>query len=163
MTMTRESLGDLPVRFPLPPGITIRPMAGSTEAAAWTDVQRDAEPFLTIADDLFSREFGTDDAEIASRCLAAVDDATGQIVGLSSAWHGGDAGARGADWGRIHWVAVRPSYQRRGIARALVVECLFRLAELGHQRAYLVTSTGRHGAIALYHSLGFTTDSSDTA
>ncbi|MBC8103679.1 MAG: GNAT family N-acetyltransferase [Cytophagales bacterium] len=158
MTMTRASLADLPARPPLPEGITIRAFTGSAEAARWTAVQRDAEPFLTISDDLFVREFGSDDAAIASRCLAAVETTTGEMVAAASAWHGGDPGARGEDWGRLHWVAVRPAYQRRGIARALVVECLHRMVALGHGRAYLVTSTGRHGAIALYESVGFATD-----
>ncbi len=158
MTMTRGSLVELPPPLPLPPGITVRPLLGAVEAPVWTAIQRDAEPFLTIGDDLFLREFGADDAEITSRCFVAVDTATSEAVGASSAWHGGDPGARGRDWGRLHWVAVRPGFQRRGIARALVVQCLYRMAAQGHERAYLVTSTGRQGAIALYRELGFTPD-----
>lgn len=158
MSMTRESLADLPVRSPLPPGIEIRPLFGFSDSEKWIAIQRDAEPFFAIADTLFEREFGRDDSEIASRCLIAIDTATGEAVGTASAWHGGDKNARGRDWGRLHWVAVRPAYQRRGIARALVVECLYRMEQLGHQKAYLNTSTGRQGAIALYQEVGFVRD-----
>jgi ribosomal protein S18 acetylase RimI-like enzyme len=161
ITMTRPTLADLPPRPPLAPNIVLRPMTGLDEAAAWTAAQRDAEPFLTIGDDLFAREFGGDPDAIPVRCLFAVDTETGEVVGASSAWHGGDPRARGRDWGRIHWVVVRPAYQRRGIARALVVECLYVLKALGHERAYLATSTGRTGAIALYEDLGFVRDAAD--
>lgn len=160
MTMTRLSLAHLPARVPLTPGISLRPMTGPDEAAAWTAVQRSAERFETIGDTLFDREFGgaEDEDAIPVRCLLALDTETGEAVGTASAWHGGDPGARGRDWGRLHWVAVRPAYQRRGIARALVLECLYVLRALGHERAYLVTSTARTGAIALYTDLGFVTD-----
>ncbi|MES2460184.1 MAG: GNAT family N-acetyltransferase [Armatimonadota bacterium] len=158
ITMTRNTLQNLPPRLPLPPNIVLRRMTGTEEAGDWTGVQREAEPFFTISDDLFIREFGKDVPAIPVRCLLAVDTETGSAVGSSSAWHGGDPGARGRDWGRLHWVAVRPSYQRRGIARALVVECLYLMRDCGHERAYLSTSTGRTGAIALYSDLGFVID-----
>lgn len=156
--MTRASLIDLPERPLLMPGIAIRGMNGLAEAERWTQIQREADPFHTISDDLFSREFGMDDAVITSRCLIAADTATGEAVAAASAWFGGSFGARGEDWGRLHWVAVCPAYQRRGIARSLVVECLYKMAELGHERAYLVTSTDRLGAVALYEAVGFSAD-----
>lgn len=158
ITMTRTTLADLPPRPTRAANISLRLMTGLDEAAVWTAVQKDAEPFLTVGDGLFAHEFGRDPDAIPARCLLAVDTETGEAVGTSSAWHGGDPGGWGRDWGRIHWVSVRPSYQRQGIARALVVECLYVLQALGHERAYLATSTGRVGAIALYEDLGFVWD-----
>ena len=158
ITMTRPTLADLPPRPTLAANIELRLMTGLDEAAVWTAVQQDAEPFMTIGEGLFAHEFGGDPDAISARCLLAVDTKTGEAVGTSSAWHGGDPGARGRDWGRIHWVSVRRDYQRKGIARALVVECLYIMKALGHEKAFLATSTGRGGAIALYEDLEFVRD-----
>lgn len=158
LTMTRPNLTNLPDVPPLTPGLTLRPLAGANEAKLWTQIQRDAEPFFAIADDLFVREFGSEDAQIQTRCFVVIDTATGEAVATASAWHGGDEGARGSGWGRLHWVATRPVYQRRGVARSLVAHCLHTLARLGHEKAYLVTSTGRLGAIDLYEKTGFVRD-----
>ena len=51
---------------------------------------------------------------------------------------------------------VRPQFRRGGVARALTVECLERAARLGYERVVLDVVPSRTGAIALYHSLGFT-------
>ncbi len=142
------------------PGIAIRPMAGTAESAAWTAVQRAAEPYFAIADDLFARQFGTDDIAIAQRCYLAIDAATGVPIGTCSAWT--DTDGPYAGWGRIHWVAVHPDYQRRGIAKALVATAMNRMIELGHTQAYLMTSTGRTGAIRLYESFGFASEPTPT-
>jgi ribosomal protein S18 acetylase RimI-like enzyme len=51
---------------------------------------------------------------------------------------------------------VRPPFRRGGVARALTVECIERAAQLGYERVVLDVVPSRTGAIALYHSLGFT-------
>src|SRR5947209_7785691 len=56
-----------------------------------------------------------------------------------------------------HWVAVRPEYQGRGLAKAALSYALTRLAEW-HERAWLATSTARPVAIKLYQSFGFRPD-----
>lgn len=162
--MVRDNLHDLP-RFPLPSGFTIRAMTGPDEAPLWTAVQHDAERFFPIADDLFARQFGNDPEGIAARCYLVVEEVTGAAVGTISAWYGdGEGAARpemarfGRDWGRIHWVAVRPAFQGRGLARAALAFILQHLVELGHEAAYLETSTGRLAAIKLYLDAGFTPD-----
>lgn len=154
VVMVRPSLPETPLPVAAPDGIAVR-LQRADEAPCWTAVQRAAEPFFAIADSLFAREYGHDPESVARRCYLAFDRQSGQPVGACGAWYG--EGAR-ADWGRIHWVAVRPDYQRRGIARALVATSMNRLRALGHTQAYLVTSTGRLGAIRLYRDFGFVPD-----
>jgi ribosomal protein S18 acetylase RimI-like enzyme len=151
--MVLEQLAPLPVLEV--PGVVIRRMRGNDEGGLWTTLQQAAEPFGPIADDLFQKEFGFDEPAVIERCYLALDEQTGTVVGTCSGWYGkGDR----EHWGRIHWVATHPEYQRRGIARAMLHIALNRMHALGHEKAYLVTSTGRLGAIRLYRELGFVPD-----
>ena len=153
--MIRAHLRDLP-RPHFPDGFGMRPLNGASDAPLWTDVQRDAEELFAIEDDLFVREFGDDDAAIAARCFF-VTSPKNAAVGTISAWRGG-RGEESDNWGRIHWVAVRPAFQKRGLARAALAFALSRLAELGHERAWLATSTARLPALKLYLDAGFVPD-----
>ncbi len=150
--MIRSHLRDLPV-VPFPAGFGIRPMAVD-DIGLWTDIQRDAEPYVTITDTLFRREFGSDLEAVARRCYI-VTGPKGLGVGTISAWH--DRDFLGREYGRIHWVSVRPGCQGKGVGKAALAYAMGRLAEW-HDCAYLVTSTERIAAIALYLSFGFEPD-----
>ncbi|MBN1259330.1 MAG: GNAT family N-acetyltransferase, partial [Anaerolineae bacterium] len=52
----------------------------------------------------------------------------------------------------IERVCTHSDYRRRGFARAVILECLYRLRDIGMQRAYITGYSP--GAIALYRSLG---------
>ena len=123
LQMIRPDLKQIP-NAPLPAGYGIRPMS-MADIAVWTEIQRDAEPFLEIADDLFVRSFGEDESLIAERCYL-ITAADGIPVGAIAAWFSPDF--RGADYGRIHWVAVRRAFQRRGLARSGMSYALRQLA-----------------------------------
>ena len=66
-----------------------------------------------------------------------------------------ERGLMNARWGRVHWMAIRPEFQGRGLGRALLTVICRRLRELGHERAYLHTSAARLAAIRLYLGFGF--------
>lgn len=153
ITMTRPDLRDIP-QFALPPGFGIRTMQ-TGESGIWTDVQRAAEPHFAVADDLFETQFGTDETVIGERCFLLTEK-NGQAVGTISAWF--DNGFRGErNWGRIHWLAVHPEFQGRGLAKAGLTHALTVLAA-HHERAYLDTSTARLGALKIYLDFGFVPD-----
>jgi GNAT superfamily N-acetyltransferase len=57
--------------------------------------------------------------------------------------------------GRVHWMAILPEFQGRGLGKALLSTICHRLRELGHERAYLHTSAARIPAIKLYLKFGF--------
>lgn len=154
--MVRPNLLGVPV-VPFPDGFGIRAFRPGDEGL-WTDIQRDAEPFFGpffAADNtLFETQFG-DDLPGACERIFFIVDSRNCAVGTIGAWYSRDF--RGQDWGRIHWVAVRPAFQGRGLARAGLSYALERLAER-HERAYLDTSAGRVGAIKLYLDAGFVPD-----
>jgi len=149
--MIRPNLNNIRT-VPFPDGYGIRTFQPG-EGGLWEDIQRDAEPFLTIDSGLFAREFGHDMPATAIRCCFLTDPG-GDAVGTISAWYGQ---YRDQNCGRIHWVAVRPAYQRRGLARAWLSDALRRLAKW-HSQALLDTSTERLGAIRLYLEAGFVPD-----
>jgi len=157
INMVRAHLRDLPPPV-FPDGFGMRALQpGLTDAPLWTDVQRDAVAGeFEIKDDLFAREFGDDLEAIAARCFFITDPAN-VAVGAISAWRGG-RGEDAENWGRVHWVATRPAFQGRGLGRAGLAFTLNRLAELGHERAWLSTSTACRPALKLYLDAGFTPD-----
>jgi ribosomal protein S18 acetylase RimI-like enzyme len=50
-------------------------------------------------------------------------------IATGTAWYG--APLRTEEWGRLHWIAVHPNYQRQGIALNLCRHLLTVLRELG--------------------------------
>ncbi|MCL5283427.1 MAG: GNAT family N-acetyltransferase [Armatimonadetes bacterium] len=59
------------------------------------------------------------------------------------------------DSGYVHWVAVTPAFQGRGLGRAITLQALHRFYELGCQDAVLETQDHRLAAIRTYLKLGF--------
>jgi GNAT superfamily N-acetyltransferase len=150
--MVRHSLTDLPA-VAFPEGYDIRAMQPN-EGGLWQDIERDAESFFRIEDGLFERVFGSNLAATAWRCFL-VTGPRGVAVGTLSAWS--DTQYLGEPWGQVHWVAIRPAYQRKGLARAALAYTLQQLAQW-HERAYLGTQSLRLPAIRLYLEMGFVPD-----
>ena len=73
-------------------------------------------------------------------------------IGTATAW---ERELNGSLLGLVHWVAIHPDYQGRGLAKPLLSATLFRLNEVGHVGAFLRTSTARMAAINLYWKFGF--------
>ena len=134
----------------IPQPYSIRPFAEG-DVAAWTAIQAAADRYNEITSGLFHAAFGGSHDAHAEQILIACDGA-GFPVGTAAAWMGdGDR----AQLGRLHWVAVVPEHQGRGLGRALVMRAIARLADLGHSSAYLTTSAARLPAIHLYDGCGF--------
>lgn len=150
--MIRPHMRDIP-QVPLPAGYGVRSMTVD-DIGLWTDIWRDAEPGQTIPDRLFRDEFGDDLGAVPYRCFIMTDP-RGLGVGTISAWYNRSFHGRNA--GRIHWVAVRPSCQGKGLGKAMMTYAMNRLAEW-HDSSYLFTSAERIGAIALYLSFGYEPD-----
>jgi len=64
--------------------------------------------------------------------------------------------AQRTDQGEFRMLAVAPAARRRGVARALVTQCLRRSRELGHTEMVLCSGDTMTAAHALYVSFGFT-------
>jgi GNAT superfamily N-acetyltransferase len=138
--------------IPVPTPFAVRPYQPGDEAA-WLAIHRAADAYNTFRDDTFAAQFGTDMDLLRRRQLYLLDGAA-RPVGTASAWFHPEAPALG----RVHWVAILPECQGRGLAKPLLAQVCRRLRELGHTRAYLTTSTLRVPAICLYFALGFRPD-----
>jgi len=150
--MYRPNLEDIP-QYAFPEGYGIRNMLPG-EGALWTDIERDAEHWLTVDPDLFTREFGFDLEATAWRSFFIVNE-LGAAVGVISAWY--DHDIHGQEYGRIHWVALRRAYRGKGLVKPAMTHAMNCLAQW-HQRAYLGTSTARIPAIKVYLDFGFLPD-----
>ena len=150
VTMICHDLGEIP-QVELPPSYPCRVFRPGDEGT-WVKIQAAADLYNTITLDLFHREFGDDLAQIAARQFFLCDEQDIPI-GTATAWFDDDF--QGQRYGRIHWVAIVPEHQGRGLAKPLMTAVCRKLKALGHNRAYLTTSTARIPAINLYLQFGF--------
>ena len=112
--------------------------AGKSEGGGvWTRTDFEHEYFG-------SRHFRPD------RIFFAVCD--GDPVGTTTAW---TAEHERREVGLIHWVAVAPEHQQKGLGWALNVLVLHKLRDLGYTEAILNTNERLESAVRLYHRLGF--------
>jgi GNAT superfamily N-acetyltransferase len=94
-----------------------------------------------------------------TRLVAELD---GDVVG-SAALYAPDAAAYGtlaspASWPEVRLVAVAPTARGRGIAQALVDECIRRARLAGATMLGLHTSRSMRAAVRLYERMGFVRD-----
>jgi GNAT superfamily N-acetyltransferase len=102
---------------------------------------------------------GSDDPEMCDKAVI-IHREDGRIVGLvctATYAHESEKGA--IVWVRV--VAVRPEYQRRGIARKLINQTLHYGKLHGAKRAFLAADELNVHAIHLYESIGFTAKKED--
>ena len=168
--MARANLDNLP-EFALPAGFTRRWYQPGDEAH-WRRIHLAADHYNKITPDLFQKQFCTESdhgLQSASRhespggMNSALHDLRerqcylveprGEVIGTATAWFN-DA-FEATRWGRVHWLAIMPEHQGRGLAKPLMTTICRRLRELGHDRAYLSTSSVRIPAINLYLRFGF--------
>ena len=152
VTMIRPNLLDIP-QIPFPEGFSIRPMR-TDEGAIWRDIERDAERYFSVSDEIFYHQFGSDLPATQWRSYLIFNE-KGVAVGTISAWYVRDF--RNEDYGLVHWVAVRPAYHNKGIGKAALSYALNQMAQW-HDKAYLNTSIERIPAIKLYLDFGFLPD-----
>ncbi|MBI3852120.1 MAG: GNAT family N-acetyltransferase [Verrucomicrobia bacterium] len=148
--MVRAHLDNVP-EFALPDGFSLRRYQAGDEAH-WLRIHAVADRYNEITQALFRQEFGSDEKLLRERQFYLLDP-HGEVIGTGAAWF--KDGFEGLQWGRVHWVAIVPEYQGRGLAKPLLTAICRRLRELGHGRAYLSTSTARAAAIRLYLRFGF--------
>ena len=150
LVMTLETLKDIPL-FVLPEAFRLRAHRPGDEEL-WARIQNEADEFQEIDRSVFDAQFGSDSREHGRR-IFYMETNDGEPVGSIAAWYG--ESDFDAAWGRIHWVAILPAWQGKGLSKPLMTAALERLRELGHEKAYLTTDTRRAGAIALYRKFGF--------
>lgn len=156
LRMWRANLNDIP-EAALPNGLRVVDYK-SGDAGAWTQIHREtyaADP-VDITDDLHARQFGEDDAVITQRQLF-IETADGQKIATATAWYNDNSQPQRV--GQVHWVAILPQWQGKGLAKPLLRAVLLRLRELGHDKTMLITQSTRVAAIRLYLAFGFRPES----
>ena len=153
VVMVRPDMANIP-RHALPPGFSLR-FYRDGDAATWTAIEQAADTLDRITDERFARVFGADLSAMFRRCYFLVSP-DGRDIGTTTAWY--DRNYQGKPWGRIHWVAVLPEFQGRGLGKAMLSAAMNRLRVLGHRRAILGTQTPRLVAIRMYLDFGFLPD-----
>lgn len=102
----------------------------------------------------FERTYEPDPAALERQMILVVDERD-ELAGTSSLWSGDHFGEPRL---RVHWVGVNPDHQRRGLARALMLETIRLYDELvpsGEPPLYLTTQTESWVACGMYLKLGF--------
>lgn len=143
-------MDNIPV-YPLPEGFSFRSYAPGDEDD-WVELQSRADKFNKIDVALFHREFGYD-ADILKQRMLFLLNSRDKIIATATAWFDDDY--QGEKYGRVHWVAIHPDYQGKGLSKPLMSSICEKLVELGHDKAYLTTSSVRIPAINLYLKFGF--------
>ena len=151
--MLRDDLTNIP-SHPLPEGFSMRGF-GEGDRRTWVQIENAAEPFIKITAETFDKEFGSDLPAMPRRCCFLVSP-DGRDVGTITAWY--ERRYAGRRWGRIHWLAIIPEFQGRGLSKAMMTFAVERLRSLGHRRAILGTQTPRIAAIKTYLDFGFVPD-----
>ncbi len=148
LRMLRSNLINLP-DFCLPAGFSFRWFHPGDEQI-WVRIQAASDQFNKISLELFRSEFSEPLLLPKTQFyLFAPDNAP---IGTATAWFKNLDARR---IGRIHWVAIIPEFQGRGLGKAVLSLCCRRLRELGYDQAFLSTSSARIPAISLYLNFGF--------
>ncbi len=149
--MERDHLKDVPC-YQLPSEYSVKWFEPGDEQA-WVDIHRRAEAHVDVSLEIYRRVFGDDEQALRARqCF--LFDAQQLPIATATAWYDNDF--HGNVYGRLHWVAVVPRCQGRGLSKPLLTIVFSRMVKLGYDRAYLRTSTSRLRAIDLYKKFGFT-------
>lgn len=145
----------LPIADPVvPPGFTLRPAAGESEAPALVNLHHAA--FATASETVVERVSWmrspvydprldlvavAPDGALAAFCRCSVCADENARLGFASAW--------------VDLIGVHPAYRRRGLARALLLLALRNMREMGLKKALL--SVGSWNALArhLFETCGF--------
>ena len=120
----------------------------------WAAIETSVLEFGKESDALayFQKEFLSYPGETERRCLF-LETENGEKVATASMWWK-YSGKRRDPW--LHWVAVKPAYQGRGLGKAVVSAAMSLLLEIeGDRNCYLHTQTWSHRAVGVYEQMGF--------
>lgn len=133
-------------------GFEIRPLAGESEADARADAARLAfNSTLDIdAHRARYRSFMRSPAYVRERDIVAVDAATGAIAAFAIHWVDEELSLA-----QFEPVGTHPDYQRRGLARAVLLDSIARLNTRGIETVRVMTGGANVAARAAYESAGF--------
>ena len=136
----------------LPPGFTMRPLAGEAEVGAYVQLHRA----------VFESESMTEAWRIAtlrrpeyrSELDLVIVAPDGQLAAFCIGWLA-PRGPRGVPSGQIEPLGVAADYRGLGLGRAIASPCIQELYRHGAAEVYVETDAFRNAALALYEAVGF--------
>lgn len=140
-------------KCPLPNGYELRMYEPGMEQG-WAVLQASVEHMDTAEAALehFGKELAPDQETLKNRA-AFIYNSNGKLAASAILWYGNHFGRKLA---RIHWVAVAPEEQGKGLCKALMTV----LMDLYHQNnlsggLYLTSQTWSYKALNIYRQFGF--------
>ena len=127
---------------------------GACDDHAWADIETSAGEFdnTRSASHYFVNHFLPYEDELKRRMLFIQDENGEKIATGSAWWHYSSEN----HYPQLHWIAVKPAHQQKGLGKAIAFEALRRLIEIeGDIEIILETQTWSYRAIGIYLSAGF--------
>ena len=126
----------------------------SGDEQAWAEIETAVLEFAREQEALayFEQAFAPFPKQLSERMLF-IEDEHGEKAATCTAWW---KEINGEKIPLLHWLAVKPKFQRKGLAAALVAEVTKLLIETESEKPiYLHTQTWSHQAIQLYEKFGY--------
>lgn len=120
----------------------------------WAKIESSVSEFSDEQEALayFSQAFAPFPTQLSMRMLF-IENEHGEKVATCTAWW---KNVNGMTVPLLHWLAVKPQFQRKGLAAALVAKITSSLSEAEPEAViYLHTQTWSHQAIQLYKKFGY--------
>ncbi len=147
--MLHPDIHNAPV-YPLPDGYRMR-FFETGDIPIWVRIQQQSDELFTSTEATFVK-YMPDSGKWPDRVMFLVSP-SGEEIGTITAWN--DSKLTGRDMGLVHWVAIVPEAQGRGLAKPMLSAALGVMRELGYTEASLDTQSARIPAINLYLHFGF--------
>ncbi|HSJ58287.1 MAG TPA: N-acetyltransferase, partial [Anaerolineae bacterium] len=149
--LMRRSASDTVPDCPVPPGYTIRPLAGRDEVDAYVALHRTVFGSPSMTSGWRTRTLSRPEYVPDLDLVAVAPD--GSLAAFCVAWL--DTRSDREVSGQIEPLGVHDAHRHRGLGRAILYEALRRLHRHGAQQVYVETDNYRDGALAAYTSAGF--------
>ena len=118
----------------------------------WVEIQTISDEHNTFNVQRFRDAFINDYGSVAQRQYYLFNE-NEKPIGTATAWYADNT--IDSPCGLVHWLAILPEFQGKGLAKPLMALLLNRMCQLGHNRVKVNTNTVRIAAINLYLKFGF--------
>ena len=136
----------------LPPGFTLRPLAGPGEVGAYVALHQEVFETRNMTDAWRLRTLSQPDYRPELDLVIEAPD--GSLAAFCVLWLAESSPGESLS-GQVEPMGVSPRFRHKGLGKALLTEGLRRLEALGAVAVYVETDDYRNAAMALYESVGF--------
>jgi GNAT superfamily N-acetyltransferase len=150
ISLIRNDLEEIP-EYPFPSYVKKRLFVPGDEKL-WIKIQTASDKDNTFNIQRFQDTLLNDYDSIAQRQYYLFNE-NKQPIGTGTAWYADNK--IDSSCGLVHWVAILPEFQGKGLGKALVALLLNRMSQLVHILAKVNTYTSKITAINMYLKFGF--------